>query len=232
LEDKVSKSKPNPSLTGSHSKQNRYSTTFDIDDHIAIAESQLTPRRFTHSLGVMEVMGDLAAIYNLDETAALTAGILHDIAKEFTPEDLLRWADENNIALRSDYDKIPLFLHGPIGASYIEQKLGLKDSMILDAISRHSYFGGGVPPSPSFCWCLRLADLLEPSRNWEDLKTQLKPFVYSGELGESAYLLMRWIIPFHESMSLPLHPNMHRVAGELSTLRAQTDLNGISHLPV
>ena len=213
-------------------KHNPCSTNFDIDDYIAFAESQLTPGRFKHSLGVMEVMGDLAAIYNLDETAALTAGILHDIAKEFTPEDLLRWADENNIALRSGYDKIPLFLHGPIGASYIMRKLGMKDSMVLDAISRHSYFGGGVPASPSFCWCLRLADLLEPSRNWEDLKTQLKPFVYSAELGESAYLLMRWIIPFHESMSLPVHPNMHRVARELSTLRAQANFDGINHLPV
>jgi predicted HD superfamily hydrolase involved in NAD metabolism len=232
LEDKVSKSKHNPCLNALSSKQNPCSTSFDIDDYIAIAESQLTPRRFKHSVGVMEVMGDLAAIYNLDETAARTAGILHDIAKEFTPEDLLQWAHENNIALRSEYDKIPLFLHGPIGASYIVQKLGLKDSRILDAISRHSYFGGGVSPSPSFCWCLRLADLLESSRSWEDLKTQLKPFVYSGELGESAYQLMRWIIPFHESMSLPVHPNMHRVARELSTLRAQTNLNGINRLPV
>jgi predicted HD superfamily hydrolase involved in NAD metabolism len=232
LEDKVSKSNHSTYLNGLSSKQNPRSTTFDIDDYITIAKSQLTPQRFENSVGVMQVMGDLAAIYNLDETAALTAGILHDIAKEFTPEDLLQWADENNIALRSEYDKIPLFLHGPIGASYLVQKLGMKDSTILDAISRHSYFGGGVPPSRSFCWCLRLADLLEPSRNWEDLKTELKPFVYSGKLGESAYRLMRWIIPFHESMSLPVHPNMHRVARELSTLRAQANLDGINHLPI
>jgi predicted HD superfamily hydrolase involved in NAD metabolism len=180
----------------------------------------------------MQMMGEMAAIYSLDETAARTAGILHDIAKEFTPEELVRLVRENNIELRTGHDKIPLFLHGPAGASYIAHTLGMKDSIILDAISRHSYFGDGVALSSSFCWCLRLADLLEPSRNWEDLKTQLKPFVYSGELGEAAYFLMRWIIPFHESMSLPVHPNMRRVFHELSTLREEKSLREVDSLPI
>ena len=168
----------------------------------------------------------------LPETAALTAGILHDIAKEFTPDDLIQWADENNIALNSEYDKMPLFLHGPVGACYLAQKLGMNDSIILEAISRHSYFGDGIALSPSFCWCLRLADLIEPSRNWEELKIQLKPFVYSGELGEAAYLLMMWIIPFHESASLPVHPNMHRVFHELSTLREEKSLREVDSIPI
>lgn len=205
---------------------------FDIDDYIAIAEGQLTPQRFKHSLGVMQVMGELAAIYNLNETAALTAGILHDIAKEFTTDELMKLASENNIELRTEYDKIPLFLHGPVGACYIGQKLGMMDPMILDAISRHSYFGDEVALSPSFCWCLRFADMLEPTRDWDEFKSQLKPFVYSGELGEAAYLLMRWIIPFHESASLSVHPNMHRVFRKLSTLREEKSLHEVDSLPI
>ena len=35
----------------------------DIDPYIAFAEHQLTPQRFTHSLGVMQVMSELAPIY-------------------------------------------------------------------------------------------------------------------------------------------------------------------------
>lgn len=205
---------------------------FDIDNCVAIAEHQLTPQRFKHSLGVMQMMGELAAIYNLNETAALTAGILHDIAKEFTPDDLIQWADKNNIALRNEYDKMPLFLHGPIGACYSAQKFEMRNGIVLDAISRHSYFGEGVSLSSSFCWCLRLADLLEPSRNWEELKIQLKPVAYAGELGEAAYLLMKWLIPFHESVSLPIHPNMQRVFHELSSLRQENSLREIESLPV
>jgi predicted HD superfamily hydrolase involved in NAD metabolism len=204
----------------------------DIDFYVAFAEHQLTAQRFKHSLGVMHVMSELASIYNLNKTTARIAGILHDIAKEFIPEDLIKLAGENNIALRTEYDKVPLFLHGPVGACYIAQTLGMRDSMTLDAISRHSYFGEGTALSPTFCWCLRFADLLEPSRDWEELKNQLKPIVYSGEIGEAAYLLMRWIIPFHESSLLPVHPNMHKVFGQLSTLNTEERLYEVNHLPV
>ena len=206
--------------------------TPDINFYIAFAEQQLTPQRFKHCLGVMQVMGELASIYHLNRTTAMTAGILHDIAKEFLPDDLIKWANENNIALRTEYDKIPLFLHGPVGACYSAKKLGITDSIILDAISRHSYFGEGVPVSPSLCWCLRFADLLEPSRDWEEIKKQLKPLVYSGGIGEAAFLLMRWVIPFHESTFLPVHPNMHKVLDQLSTLNSQASPYEVNHLPV
>jgi len=204
----------------------------DLDYYIAFAEHKLTSQRFKHSLGVMQVMSELAPIYNLDKTAAMIAGILHDIAKEFTPDDLIKLAKENNIALCTKYDQHPLFLHGPISAHYAAQELGITDPMILDVISRHSYFGDRVALSPSFCWCLRFADMLEPSRDWKDLKNQLRPFVYAGKMGEGAYHLMQWIIPFHESASLPVHPNLRRLVQELTTLRAQKNLDGINDLPV
>lgn len=206
--------------------------TLNVEYYISFAEQQLTPHRFKHSLGVMQVMSELASIYNLNKATAMTAGILHDIAKEFASEDLIKMAVENNIALCTEYDKISLFLHGPVGACYIAQKLGVRDSMVLEAISRHSYFGQGAALSPSFCWCLRFADLLEPSRDWEELRNQLEPIVYAGEIGEAAYLLMRWMIPFHESSFLPVHPNMHGVFGQLSTLKSEEILGETSHLPV
>ena len=206
--------------------------TLHVEYYITFAEQQLTPYRFKHSLGVMQVMSELASIYSLNKATAMTAGILHDIAKEFASDDLIKMAVENNVALCTEYDKIPLFLHGPVGACYIAQKLGVRDSMVLEAISQHSYFEQGAALSPSFCWCLRFADLLEPSRDWEELRNQLEPIVYAGEIGEAAYLLMRWIIPFHESSFLPVHPNMHGVFGQLSTLKSEETLGETSHLPV
>ena len=203
-----------------------------VDDCIQFAKQKLTPTRFEHSFGVMQVMSELALIYGLDKTAAMIAGILHDIAKEFTPDELITLAKENNIALRTKYDKHPLFLHGPISACYASQELGITDPMILDVISRHSYFGDRVALSPAFCWCLRFADMLEPSRDWEDLKSRLKPVVYSGKIGKGAYMLVQWMIPFHESISLPVHHNIHRVDRELSALKDAKNLDEISNLPI
>ena len=205
---------------------------FDIDNYITFAEHTLTPQRFKHSMGVMQVIAELAAIYGLNKTTAMAAGILHDIAKEFTTDDLLRFANENHIPLRTAYDRFPLFLHGPVGAGYAAQEFGIADAILLDAISRHTYFGNGVAQSPSLCWCLRFADMLEPSRDWEDLKGPLKPVVYSGNMGEGAYQLMKWIVPFHEAASLPVHPNVSRLVEELSRLKDEKGLDEVNNLPV
>jgi predicted HD superfamily hydrolase involved in NAD metabolism len=206
--------------------------TFDIDECIAFAEQELTPGRFQHSLGVMQVMGELASVYALDESAARVCGILHDAAKELPLDRQLELAEKNNISLNTDYDKHPLFLHGPVGACYIAKELGVADPVVLDAILNHSYFGEGAALSPLLCWCLRFADVLEPSRDWKDIHRQLRPLVYAGNVQEGAYILMKWMIPFHESGSIPVHPNMHRVFHELSTLMDQKSLCAIETLPV
>lgn len=184
-------------------------------------------------MGVMQAMSELAPIYNLNKTSAMIAGILHDIAKEFTPEDLIERARAYHIVLHTEYDKHPLFLHGPIGACYAAQQLGITDPAILDAISRHSYLGRGVALSPPFCWCLRFADMLEPSRDWDDLKSQLKPFVYAGNVEKGAYTLVKWLISFHEAASLPVHPNIRGLVQELSNLSLNMEgLAAIHKLPV
>lgn len=204
----------------------------DINDCIAFVERELTPGRFKHSLGVMNVMGELASIYGLDETTALLCGILHDVAKEFPLDRQLEVARKNNIQLVHEFDSHPLFLHGPVGACYVAEELGITDPLIRDALVHHSYLGTESALSPRLCWCLRFADILEPSRDWHDFKKQLKPVVYSGKIQEGAYLLMQWAIPFHESTSVPVHPNMRSVFQELENLRDQKHLHSSDSIPV
>jgi len=204
----------------------------DIDTCIAFVERELTPKRFEHSLGVMSVMGELAFVYSLDETMAKVCGILHDVAKEFPLDRQLEVARKNNIALVTEYDRHPLFLHGPVGACYIDEELGITDPTLLDAIVHHSYLGNGTALSPLLCWCLRFADILEPSRDWVDTQKELKPVVYSGNVQEGAYLLMKWAIAFHESTSVPVHPNMRRVFQKLSVSRDEKHLYSSDSIPV
>lgn len=53
-------------------------------EYFAFLENILTPARLQHSLGVMQVMADLADVYDLE--LAQTAGLLHDAAKDLPPE--------------------------------------------------------------------------------------------------------------------------------------------------
>lgn len=206
--------------------------TVSIDDCIALVKRELTPKRFEHSLGVMQVIGELAPVYGVDISTAKICGILHDVAKEFSLDRQLDIARKNNILLEREHDTHPLFLHGPVGACYIADELGISDAVILDAIIHHSYFGNGTALSPVLCWCLRFSDILEPSRDWQGIKTQLKPLAYSGHVREAAYSLMQWAISFHKSVSVPVHPNMIRVFQELSVARNDLNPDRIESLPV
>lgn len=213
-------------------KEGKENIMLDIDTCTAFVQQALTPNRFDHSLRVMQVMSELAPIYDLDEITALVCGILHDVAKELPIDYQLKLAVKNNISLITEYDKNPLFLHGPVGACHIAQELGIKDPVILDTILRHSYFGDGIALSPSFCWCLRFADVLEPMHDWDDLTSQLKPLVYSGKIQEGAYQLMKWMIPFLESEKIPVHPNMRKVFKKLSVWATEGRACDINALPV
>jgi HD superfamily phosphohydrolase YqeK len=61
-----------------------------MNDFLLYLTQPLTPTRLQHSQGVMRVMADLLDIFGLEHEQALTAGLLHDTAKDLNQEYLLR----------------------------------------------------------------------------------------------------------------------------------------------
>lgn len=186
-------------------------------------ERVMTPKRLVHSLGVMGVMGELAEVYQLDPVAALTAGILHDAAKDLSPAQQTDILQRSNIEIRHECEWDYLhYLHGPIGAFFVEQELGLTDPLILAAITTHTYCGNASLFDAPLCWCLRIADLLEPGRDWSRVRwlrhgvTRLREAAYAGRLAEAAFLQTGWLIKWYSETDVSVHPNMVRVYRELS----------------
>ena len=100
-------------------------------------KNTLSERRYIHSLGVMEMAVELAKIYNVDEKKAKLAGLLHDNAKEMTPEELLKYVDDNNIKI-SEVERINTkILHGKVGADIAKKKYGVSKE-IQEAIEYHT----------------------------------------------------------------------------------------------
>jgi len=56
-----------------------------VDRYLSFLDQVLTPRRFQHSLGVMQVMEELSKVYALDRDTAVLIGLLHDAAKDLAP---------------------------------------------------------------------------------------------------------------------------------------------------
>ena len=57
-------------------------------------EKRLKPSRFRHSLGVAETAVKLAKRFGADEEQARVAGLLHDCAREFRNEDMVKEAEK------------------------------------------------------------------------------------------------------------------------------------------
>ena len=97
----------------------------------------LSERRYTHSIGVMEMAGELAKIYGVDIETAKLAGLLHDNAKEMSKEEMLEYVEKNNIKI-SEFERNNLhLLHGKIGADIAKKKYGVNEQ-IQKAIEYHT----------------------------------------------------------------------------------------------
>lgn len=97
----------------------------------------LTEHRYEHSIGVMEKAIELAKIFDYDEEKAGLAGLAHDMAKEMTEEESIKYIEDNNIEI-SKYDRLcPQVLHGIIAADITKKKYGF-DKEMQDAIYYHT----------------------------------------------------------------------------------------------
>lgn len=200
-----------------------YHTPMPQVSHLQFIEQVTTPRRLLHSQGVMQVMGELAGVYALDKELAETIGILHDAAKDISSELISQLIQEGNIeiqyACENDY---VYYLHGPVGAYFVHQQLGITDPLILDSIYTHTFCGDGEYFNHPLTWCLHFADILEPSRSWHrwpwlhNAVESLRSMVYAGRMDEGAYLQTGMLLKWFPELDIPVHPNIRRLNQELA----------------
>nr|WP_299484627.1 bis(5'-nucleosyl)-tetraphosphatase (symmetrical) YqeK [Acaryochloris sp. IP29b_bin.137] len=117
--------------------------------------------RIQHILRVEAMAEDLAQRHQLDQEQAAKAGLMHDLAKYFSPEQLLRLAQEHDLPIDPIDEANPHLLHASVSALVAQDTFGITDSEILDAISHHTL--GQPEMSPLSC-VVFLADSLEPGR--------------------------------------------------------------------
>lgn len=177
------------------------------EKYFEFLKNSLSPARLQHSLGVMQVMKELSPIYSLDLTQAMTAGLLHDAAKDLSLERQLALAEEARLEFNEDCEKHPIYLHAPVGAYLVKRELHVTDAAVLDAIAAHSFSSGYDHFNMPLSQCLRFADLLAPVIEWHGIK-KFKSVVYSGNADESHLLQCGWLMEFFEERQIPIHPNV------------------------
>ena len=99
-------------------------------DYKEIIKSKLTAKRFFHSLCVAEEAMKLAEKYGCDTEKAYVAGILHDIMKDISKEEMLKMFKEFDIMLTDVEKQAPKLWHAILGSEYIRRELKIDDEEI------------------------------------------------------------------------------------------------------
>lgn len=138
------------------------------------AESGISKERAEHSIRVAEDAINLAKINGVNLNDAITAALLHDIAKNTS------WAEmsESGYLSAEDTEKIENLpeacRHAWIGAWAVEKLMGLSPE-IADAVRLHTT---GAPDMSALAKIIYLADYIEKGRSQKDL-TALRKTVYA-----------------------------------------------------
>jgi putative HD superfamily hydrolase of NAD metabolism len=119
----------------------------------------LSMERFLHSEAVAQTAKELAEQWQLDTRKAYLAGILHDIAKEISLEEMQSYLCAEEICPEEWLSKN--LLHSKVGAIIAKEAFGIEDSEILAAIRNHTIGGENLEPLSKI---LYIADFIAPGR--------------------------------------------------------------------
>lgn len=133
-------------------------------------EENLNEERFSHSLGTAKMAVELAKKYNLDVEKAEIAGLLHDCAKHFTNDELLK-------IIKEKLPEIPecellnyKTWHAPVGALIAQEQFGVNDPEIINSIKYHTL--GRVDMS-TFEAIIFLADKVETNTRPQNFTVEI-----------------------------------------------------------
>ena len=115
-----------------------------MTDYVELIKMRLDSYRFRHSLCVADCAKKLARQYGCDEKKAYTAGILHDVMKNTSPDEQLAFLEEHGVELNGIERSNPKLYHAISGAYYVKDVLNVEDEDIFNAIRFHTTGRAGM----------------------------------------------------------------------------------------
>lgn len=121
--------------------------------------------RYAHSVRVARCAELLARRHGVETRKARFAGLLHDLARLYSPQRLIAESEARGFYISRVEREHPVLLHARLGAAIARERFGINDPEILSAIEKHTT--GAEPMSPLDA-VVYLADSLEPERRFSE----------------------------------------------------------------
>lgn len=131
-----------------------------------LIKSRLKEKRYIHSVNVAKKAAELAKDVDADEDTAFLAGLLHDICKNDTNENILKIFDEFGIILDDISKNEPKLWHAIAGSALVYNSVLPNNLEIANAIRYHTT---GRANMSALEKCVFLADFISDERDYDDV---------------------------------------------------------------
>ena len=121
--------------------------------------NKLPPGLQAHINRVSDIARELALHHSVDQDRAALGMLAHDVARAMPNQELLRHAAEFNLPVTLVERRMPVMLHGPVGAEILHREDGLTEEDIYQAVYWHTT---GHPSLDRLGKVVFLADKLDP----------------------------------------------------------------------
>ena len=184
---------------------------YNFNELKEIVKSKMSLKRFTHTLGVVEMSEKLAKIYNANIEKCKVAALLHDICKEMNMEYIKNICKNNFINELSEEDlENNEILHGFAGAYYVKNELGINDKEILNAIKYHTV---GAKDMTLLEKIVYIEDAIEYGRNYPSV-VEIREETFKN-LDKGILMEIEHKEEYLESIGKKSHPNTDELKKEI-----------------
>lgn len=157
----------------------------------------LSRPRYLHSLRVARLAVRLARRHGADPDRAWVAGLMHDLAREMSGEEMRFWVFR---LLPEERLMDAALLHGPVAALMLKDK-GIGDEEVWEAVAAHTT---GAPGMGLLALVVYVADHAEPGRIFPGAEAARR--LAFRDLRAAGILLMEETIRHLEARGRPVHP--------------------------
>ena len=184
---------------------------YNFNELKEIVKSKMSLKRFTHTLGVVEISEKLAKIYNADIEKCKVAALLHDICKEMDMEYIKNICKNNFMNELSEEDlENNEILHGFAGSYYVKTELGINDKEILNAIKYHTIGAKNMTLVEKIVY---IADAIEYGRNYPSV-VEIREETFKN-LDKGILMEIEHKEKYLESIGKKSHPNTYKFKKEI-----------------
>lgn len=184
----------------------------------------LSSKRFIHSRGVAYTSAALAMRFHTNIDQALLAGWLHDCAKEYSDEQLMKLCEEQGIPVTEAEHQCLQLLHGKVGAYLAKTVYGIDDEAVLGAIRYHVTGKANMNMLEKIIF---VADFIEPSRNQNSTPSlDIIREAAFDDLDRGVLLVTQSVLAYLENSKEPIDQNSRITYEYYEKLERERKTNG------